>query len=86
MRQAVQVEREVRAHQSKNVLSARIVAALPLVLIAAVRSINPAYLDVFSSPVGQALLALCLASVAVGYGAMLWATHLPGNERVLRWQ
>jgi tight adherence protein B len=86
VRQAVQVEREVRAQQAKNVLSARVVAALPLVLIAAVRSINPAYLDVFSSPVGQALLALCLASVTVGYGAMLWATRLPGNERVLRWQ
>jgi tight adherence protein B len=86
VREAVQVEREVRAHQSKNVLSARVVAALPLVLIAAVRSINPGYLDVFSSPVGQALLALCLASVTVGYAAMLWTTRLPGNERVLRWR
>ena len=86
VRQAVQVEREVRAQQAKNVLSARIVAALPLVLIFAVRGINPSYLDVFSSPVGQALLALSLLSVAVGYAAMLWATRLPGDERVLRWR
>lgn len=86
VRQAVQVQREVRAEQAKNVLSARIVAALPVVLILAIRGINPGYLDVFSSPVGQALLALCLLSVAVGYAAMLWTTRLPGNERVLRWR
>ncbi|MDP2674589.1 MAG: type II secretion system F family protein [Dehalococcoidia bacterium] len=86
VRQAVQVQREVGAQQAKNVLSARIVAALPVVLIFAVRGINPGYLDVFSSPVGQALLALCLMSVTVGYAAMLWATRLPGNERVLRWR
>jgi tight adherence protein B len=86
VRQAVQVQREVRAQQAKNVLSARIVAALPLALIFAVRGINPGYLDVFSSPTGQALLALSLLSVAVGYAAMLWATRLPGDERVLRWR
>jgi len=86
VRQTVQVQREVRAQQAKNVLSARIVAALPLALIFAVRGINPSYLDVFSSPTGQALLALCLLSVAVGYAAMLWATRLPGDERVLRWR
>ncbi|MDR7551256.1 MAG: type II secretion system F family protein [Armatimonadota bacterium] len=86
VRQAVQVQREVRAQQAKNVLSARIVAALPLMLIFAVRGINPGYLDVFSSPVGQGLLALSLLSVAVGYAAMLWATRLLGDERVLRWR
>ena len=86
VRQAVQVQREVRAEQAKNVLSARIIAAMPVVLILAIRGINPGYLDVFSSPVGQALLALCLLSVAVGYAAMLWTTRLPGNERVLRWR
>ena len=86
VRQAVQVQREVRAQQAKNVLSARIIAALPVVLILAIRGINPGYLDIFSSPVGQALVALCLLSVAVGYAAMLWTTRLPGNERVLRWR
>jgi tight adherence protein B len=86
VRQMVQVEREVRAEQAKNVLSARIVAALPAVLIFAIRGINPDYLDVFSTPVGQGLLALCLLSIVVGYAGMLWATRLPGNQRVLRWR
>ena len=84
VRQSVQVERELRAHQAKNVLSARIIAALPLVLILAVRSLNPGYLEVFSSPAGQGLLALCLLSVAVGYALMLRATHLPIEARVLQ--
>jgi tight adherence protein B len=84
VRQAVQVEREVRAEQAKNVLSARIIAALPVVLILAIRGVNPGYLDVFSTATGQALLALCLLSTIVGYAGMLWATRLPGNERILR--
>lgn len=84
VRQAVQVEREVRAEQAKNVLSARIIAALPIFLILVIRGMNPAYLDVFSTPTGQAILALCLLSTIVGYAGMLWATRLPGNERVLR--
>jgi len=66
------------------VLSARIIAALPLGLILAVRSLNPGYLDVFSSPAGQGILALCLLSVAVGYAGMLKATHLPIETRVLQ--
>ena len=84
VRQSINLERELRAHQAKNVLSARIISALPLVLILAVRGLNPDYLDVFSSANGQAILALCLVSVAVGYAAMLRATRLPLEERVLQ--
>jgi Flp pilus assembly protein TadB len=76
----------VRAQQAKNVLSARIIAALPLVLVFFVRGVNPDYLEPFSSPEGQIVMALSLVSVAVGYAAMLWSTRLPGEERTLRWQ
>ncbi|MCL4239747.1 MAG: type II secretion system F family protein [Dehalococcoidia bacterium] len=84
VRQTIQVEQELRAHQAKNVLSARIIAALPLALILVIRGLNPDYLDVFSSAEGQGVLALCLLSVAVGYAGMLRATRLPGEERVLQ--
>lgn len=84
VRQTLQVEQELRAHQAKNVLSARIIAVLPLALILIVRGLNPTYLDVFSSATGQAILALCLLSVAIGYTGMLRATRLPGEERVLQ--
>lgn len=84
VRQTLQVEQELRAHQAKNVLSARIIAVLPLALILIIRGLNPGYLDVFSSATGQAVLALCLLSVAIGYTGMLRATRLPGEERVLQ--
>lgn len=76
--------REVRAQQAEHVMSARVIAALPLALIVAIRATNPAYLEVFSTPVGQLVLAGCLVSVAAGYAAMRRATALPGHERVLR--
>lgn len=84
VRQTLQIEQELRAHQARNVLSARIIAALPLVLILVIRGLNPAYLDVFSSPQGQGILALCLVSVAIGYAGMLRATRLPREVRVLQ--
>lgn len=84
VRQTLRVEQELRAHQQKNVLSARIIAALPLGLILVIRGLNPTYLDVFSSPGGQGVLALCLLSVAIGYAGMLRATRLPGEARVLQ--
>ena len=84
VRGSVQARREVRANQAENVLSARVIAALPLVLILSIRATNPDYLDVFPTPGGQAMLALCLLSVAVGYAAMLRATALPDPGRVLK--
>lgn len=78
------VQRELRAYQAKNVLSAQIVAAVPLVVLIAIRAINPGYLDLFDALPGQLLLAGCLVSVALGYAGMLWITRLPGEQRVLR--
>ena len=82
-RAQLRVQRELRAYQARNVLSARIVAALPLVLLVAIRQINPDYVAVFDSPWGQLLLAGCVASVALGYAAMLWVTRLPVDQRIL---
>lgn len=84
VRQTLLVEQELRAHQAKNVLSARIIAVMPLALILVIRTLNRAYLEVFSSPQGQGVLALCFLSVAIGYAGMLRATRLPGEARVLQ--
>lgn len=81
VRGAARVEREVRAQQAKNVLSARIIAALPLGLVVAIRGLNPHYLDPFTDPLGQLLLAGCIASVAAGYALMLRAARLPALPR-----
>jgi tight adherence protein B len=82
-RAQLRVQQELRAYQTRNVLSARIVAAVPLVVLIAIRWLNPRYLAVFSDLPGQLLLAGCVVSIAVGYLAMLWLGRLPGEERVL---
>lgn len=83
-RAELRVQQELHAYQARNVLSARIVAAVPLVVLVAIRQVNPTYLALFDDWSGQMLLAGCAASVALGYAGMLWMTRLPGEERVLR--
>lgn len=76
-------QEEQRAHQARTVLSARTIAAIPLVVLVAIRQVSPGYLAVFDDWSGQALLASCVASIAIGYAAMLWVARLPGARRVL---
>ncbi len=78
------VQQELRAFQARNVLSARIVAAVPLIVLVIIRQVNPGYLAVFDDWSGQLLLAGCVVSVALGYGGMLWITRLPNEGRVLQ--
>jgi tight adherence protein B len=83
-RAELRVQQEIRAYQARNVASARVVAAVPLVLLVAIRQVNPGYLAVFNGWTGQMLLAACVISVAIGYTGMRWMTRLPGEQRVLR--
>ncbi len=83
-RAELRVQQELRAYQARNVLSARVVAAVPLVVLAAIRQVNPEYLTIFDDWSGQLLLAGSLASVVIGYAGMLWTTRLPGERRVLK--
>src|SRR5207245_8662541 len=46
-RAQLRVQDELRAVQARNVLSARIIAAVPLFVLAGIRQINPAYLSLF---------------------------------------
>ena len=84
VRGSVQVRREVRSQQAQNVLSARVIAALPVVLVLVIRATNPNYLTAFSQPAGQLILGCCLVSVALGYTVMLRQAALPGQGRMLR--
>ena len=83
-RAELRVQQEIRAYQAKNILSAQIVAAVPLVVLIAIRAINPSYLQLFDGWVGQLLLGGCVVSTALGYAGMLWVTRLPGERRVLQ--
>jgi len=82
-REQLRIEQEVRAQQARTVLSARIVAAAPVVALFGLRATNPRYLSIFDSVMGQMVLIGCAASVALGYAAMLYLTRLPGQRRVL---
>jgi tight adherence protein B len=83
-RAQLRIQDEVRAYQARNVLSARIVAAVPILVLVAIRSVSPAYLAVFDAFEGQLILAGCVVAIAVGYVAMLALTRLAGERRVLR--
>ena len=82
-RAQLRIQHEVRAHQGRTVLSARIVAAAPVVALVGLRATNPRYLSIFDSGWGQMVLLGCALSIALGYLAMLYLTRLPGQRRVL---
>jgi tight adherence protein B len=82
-RAQLRIHHEVRALQGRTVLSARIVAAAPLVTLVGLRATNPRYLSVFDSVGGQMVLIGCAVSIGLGYMAMLYLTRLPSQRRVL---
>jgi len=72
--------REARARQTRNRMSARIVAAVPILLLLAIRRVNPAYLAPFGALEGQAVLAVGLALIWVGHVAMRRAARIERGE------
>ena len=72
--------REARARQTRARMSARIVAAVPLLLLLAIRRSNPAYLAPFGTPGGQAVLALAVLLVVAGYRWMKRAARIEGES------
>lgn len=71
--------REARARQTRARMSARIVAAVPLLLLVAIRRANPAYLAPFGTPAGQMVLAFAIVLVWAGYRAMKRAARIEGE-------
>lgn len=83
MRAEQRTQQEIRAYQARTVMSARIIAAVPLVLLLGIRQIRPSYFQVFEGA-GQLWLVAVFVLIALGYGGMLYMTRLPGEGRVLR--
>lgn len=80
----LQLQEQLRAAQVRTVTSARIIAAVPPVLLLVIRLLNPGYMAVFNDATGQLILAGCAASVATGYGLMRWLTRMPAERRLFR--
>lgn len=83
IRAEAQTLREIRARQAQQRLSARLVAAAPLVILVAIRQTNPAYLTPFDTPLGQGVLGLALLLIIVGYVAMVRLARPPAGTRLL---
>jgi len=71
--------REARARQTRARSSARVVAAVPVLLLVAIRFTNRPYLKPFSTAGGQLVLAFALGLIAAGYAAMLRMARLEGR-------
>lgn len=78
------LQEESRAQQASTVLQARIIAALPWLLLVLIREANPGYLAPFDGTGGQLILLACGVVTVVAYRAMLLLGRLPGEERVLQ--
>lgn len=72
------------AARARIVLTAKVMAILPAILLLLVRWWSPvATSRTFETPLGQAFLALSVLAIVVGYAWMLWLAQLPDEERVL---
>jgi Flp pilus assembly protein TadB len=83
VRAEAQTLREIRARQAQQRLSARLVAAAPLLILLAIRQTNPAYLTPFDTPLGQGVLGLALLLITTGYLAMVRLARPPAGTRLL---
>jgi tight adherence protein B len=73
--------REARVRQTRNRMSARIVAAVPVLLLLAICRANPAYLEPFGAPAGQAVLVFAFALIWAGYAVMRRVARIEGDVR-----
>lgn len=83
LRDELSVRREVRAEQARNIWSARILAGIPLLMLVAMKLLNPEYAAAYGSPAGQMMLLLCFASIYLGYRLMMRVIELPREGRFI---
>jgi tight adherence protein B len=82
-RQELAVQQEAKARQGQAVLSARVVAIVPVVVLVGLRLVAPDFMRVYDEPLGQLVLVGCVGWVSLGYIAMRWLGRLPREPRVL---
>ena len=79
----VQALDEVQTYRSHVEWEARILAALPLVLLIVGRVVSPSYFAVYDGLGGQLWLGISLCVLGAGYLAMRWFGRLAPDPRVL---
>ena len=76
------IRRQIRALQTQAVWQARLIAALPAVLLVTLRGVNPASMAIFDTPGGQLVLVGCALLEGTGYLWMLRAAAVRREERL----
>ncbi len=82
MRQAEAVRSQVRAEQAQGRYGALVICLMPLVVLAVLHTINPAYLAPYGTPGGAGVLAGIALTMAAGYLWMLRILHLPAWDHL----
>jgi tight adherence protein B len=72
---------QVDAARGKIVMQARILMALPIVVLLGLRTSQPIASQAFNTPTGQFVLAGALIALVAGYGLMLALARLPSEDR-----
>lgn len=79
--QNVATLREAHARQTHARTSARIVAAVPVILLVGLRHLNPIFVEPLSTPGGQVVLAIALAMIVGGYVLMMRLARVEEEPR-----
>lgn len=84
IRANLSITRQVQAEQVKQILSARLVALLPLGIITLLKITGSDYTAAFDTPLGQLVLVIALGLMFLGYVAMRALSSLPKERRTFR--
>ena len=82
MRQTEAVRSQVRAEQAQGRYGALVICLMPLVVLAVLHTINPAYLAPYGTLRGASVLAGIVLTMAAGYLWMLRILRLPEWDRL----
>jgi tight adherence protein B len=73
--------REARVRQTRNRVSAQIVAVAPIVLLLGIKHANPAFLEPFDTASGQMVMVAAFGMIAGGYLLMLRMARIERRAR-----
>jgi tight adherence protein B len=77
------VRQEAEAEMARQVLAARIIGGMPIVVLAAMFRFSSDYAAVYREPLGQSVLAAVFACIVLGYILMRRAMQLPKEGRLV---
>lgn len=84
IRANLSIMRQIQAEQVKQVLSARLVAILPLGIVTLLKLTGSDYTTAFDTALGQIVLVVALGLMTIGYAMMRALSGLPRERRTFK--